>query len=1446
MKRESTLRTRLIIVVLTAIVPLFGLSLVGLVLNTDEAVSQARTDLVLSASRVAANQQKAADATRQTLTAIANTPGLLDTEGPICERYFNTLRSQVEGYANLGMIGVDGKIRCDSLSNNALVSVADRQYFLDVMAGSAFANSGYLVGRASGKPTVVFASPVMDSTGKTGAVVFASMSLPALVITSDAPLPRGGRLLIADRFGVVLAVSPEEPSAIGKPLPGAWLLDALKTRVGGVQEGLDETGAQKIYAFQHSAKSPDAPFFIAVSADWNEIVAPAHRRLILVSLALVLVALFGSWLAWRTAGRAIVLPAARILAVTRQLEQGQLDVRVALDTLEPGGEFFLMAENFNRMADALQRRENDLLVELDHTRRTQMALKNAQQVQAESLADLRETQRKLIDAQQIGRIGHWEFDVVRQKLTWSDQTYVLFGLEPGSFDGLHVTLQSLIHPHDRDAYMQQRDQAIADNVELDVQYRIITPQGDIRWMHQLGKAHFSDAGVPLYRAGVVQEITERKNAELALAHSNAILAHTGEMAMIGGWELDVKSMQLECSVQMLRLHDLVPGSQLTAKQVRDAFVPSCKSVFVSAVQAAIDHGAPWDLELSLVTTKGRTLWVRSQGRAVMKEGVCQRLLGAMQDITAQHQSQEQLKLLQTCISRLNDIVLITEAEPFEGNGPRIIFVNDAFERHTGYTREEVLGKTPRILQGPNTSRAELDRVGAALRKWQPVRSELINYTKSGQEFWIELDIVPIADSAGRYTHWVAIERDITQRKLAEKALSDSKQRYTALFETAPVPMWVVDQGNERFLIVNSAATQTYGYSSEEFLSMTSLDICPESEHARLRKELTDAIPGSERKRAWLHRRKDGSVFPVHIFANSIQSGDKLMRFIVALDVTGQTKAEKEIQEHLFTLQRAADAAQAMTWHQTLEGTLQEVAEQARGVIGAHQAVVSLTVGNDGLPAITVVSLSSKYAAHGGQIKTPEGIGIDAMVSEGNRAVRMTQMELEAHPRWRNHAGHTDLHPSLRGWLTVPLMSRNGNKMGVLQLADKYEGDFTQQDEYVAIELAQLAAIALQNAQLIEEVSALNASLEQKVAERTVALARQEALFRALAEQAPQVVWTSDAHGALTYVNQAWFELVGGSLQDWAGSGWFKAIHPEDLPGIKTNWKQSRLSGCPFVGIRRLRAKSGVYHTMSYRAAPVLDAQANVLFWVGIDADITEVKSIEAALRLSNQELEAFSYSVSHDLRSPLNTIDGFSRLLSKQLTTDENIHVKGRHYLSRIQAGVTQMGKLIEDLLSLSQVSRMQLNYQSIDLSVMSQGILDEWCQRQPERLVQIEVQSGLQACGDVSLVGALMENLLGNAWKFTSKKPDARIGVGQVLDAAGLPVFFIRDNGAGFDMAYAEKLFIAFQRLHTETEFPGTGIGLATVSRIVGRHGGRLWAESVPEQGATFFFTLPDRPHPL
>ena len=810
----------------------------------------------------------------------------------------------------------------------------------------------------------------------------------------------------------------------------------------------------------------------------------------------------------------------------------------------------------------------------------------------------------------------------------------------------------------------------------------------------------------------------------------------------------------------------------------------------------------------------------------------------VRDISEQQAAQAQLKLLEASISHLNDMVVITEAEPVDQPGPRIVFVNAAFERHTGYSREEVMGRSPRFLQGPLTQRCELDRISAALRSSQPVQVELINYTKSGQPFWVEIDIVPIADAKGRFTHWVAVQRNITERKLAQQALVDSEQRYTALFASAPVPMWVLDRTGCKFLTVNQAAIEDYGYSAGEFLSMSLPDIHPDAERGCLPNCLADAA--QNRQGACQHRRKDGSFFDADIVVRPIQYAGQAALFMVALDMTAQVKAEKDVREHLFTLQRAADAAQAITWHLTLEGMTQELAEQARGVIGAHQAVVSLATENDwtkGVHALSL-SLSGEYAQYRALTPLTHGPGIYAADCRSNCPVRMTQTELQEHPDWCRVGSHDDRQRMLRGWLAVPLTGRDGQPIGLLQLSDKYEGEFSQQDEYVATELAQLASIAIVNVRLLQEVSQLNTGLEQKVAERTVALARQEALFRALAEQAPQVIWTMDPNGDVTYFNHAWFDLVGGRLQDWTGTQWFAAIHPEDLPDIKANWLLARTNQEPFSGFRRVLCQDGSVHTMAYRASPVRDEQGVPTFWVGIDADVTEIKLIEAALRLSNQELEAFSYSVSHDLRAPLNTIGGFGSLLAKKLAGDGNEKV--RHYLTRIQQGVAQMGQLIEDLLSLSQVARTQVRSEQVDLSQMARSVLDEWRARQPEREVGVQIENNLQAYGDQPLLRVAMENLLGNAWKFSAQQAQARISVGQQLDVAGLPVFFVRDNGAGFDMAHAEKLFTPFQRLHEVSEFPGTGIGLATVSRVIRRHGGTLWAEAVPGLGATFFFTLP------
>jgi len=243
----------------------------------------------------------------------------------------------------------------------------------------------------------------------------------------------------------------------------------------------------------------------------------------------------------------------------------------------------------------------------------------------------------------------------------------------------------------------------------------------------------------------------------------------------------------------------------------------------------------------------------------------------------------------------------------------------------------------------------------------------------------------------------------------------------------------------------------------------------------------------------------------------------------------------------------------------------------------------------------------------------------------------------------------------------------------------------------------------------------------------------------------------------------------------------------------------------------------------------------------------------AELQAANRELEAFSYSVSHDLRAPLRSIDGFSQAVLEDYA--DRLDDQGREYLNRVRTATQHMGHLIDDLIKLARVARAEMHRETVDLSALAGDVLSALQKSEPTRRVECRIEHGVTGVGDARLLRVVLDNLLGNAWKFTSKSTNAKIEFGAHprastgMDGAdragnmqaetGEPAYFVRDNGAGFDMTYADKLFGAFQRLHTSREFPGTGVGLATVQRIVHRHGGRVWAEGAVGQGATFNFTL-------
>jgi PAS domain S-box-containing protein len=270
--------------------------------------------------------------------------------------------------------------------------------------------------------------------------------------------------------------------------------------------------------------------------------------------------------------------------------------------------------------------------------------------------------------------------------------------------------------------------------------------------------------------------------------------------------------------------------------------------------------------------------------------------------------------------------------------------------------------------------------------------------------------------------------------------------------------------------------------------------------------------------------------------------------------------------------------------------------------------------------------------------------------------------------------------------------------------------------------------------------------------------------------------------------------------------------------------------------------------------PVLDSAGEPYAVCGISTDITERKRAEdeirhlnanlelgvrqrtAELENSNKELDAFAYSVSHDLRAPLRSLHGFSDALLEDYA--DILDDVGKDYLHRLQRNVGRMGRMIDDLLNLSRATRAELERREVDLTAMSHEIVADMRAADPDREVTLTVPDGLTADADPHLLRLAMHNLLANAWKFTAKRPDATIEVGR-FERSGETFFFVRDNGVGFDMSYAGKLFDAFQRLHTTSEFEGTGIGLAIVARVVRRHGGRIQAEAEIDHGATFYFNL-------
>jgi PAS domain S-box-containing protein len=408
--------------------------------------------------------------------------------------------------------------------------------------------------------------------------------------------------------------------------------------------------------------------------------------------------------------------------------------------------------------------------------------------------------------------------------------------------------------------------------------------------------------------------------------------------------------------------------------------------------------------------------------------------------------------------------------------------------------------------------------------------------------------------------------------------------------------------------------------------------------------------------------------------------------------------------------------------------------------------------------------------------------------------------------------------------------------------------FAKRDEDLKALLVRYGFIFLMSCVLAYVILRAVSARERAEADRQ----RFENLLNSIIENNPVMIFLKDAKN-LRFVlfNKAAEEITGFKRDELIGKSDYDLFTKDDADFFTAKdhdvLKRRDVLDIPEESIQTRHHGLRVLHT---RKMALLDHKGDRQYLLGVSEDITERKRAEESIRqlnidlqkhseqlqAANKELEAFSYSVSHDLRAPLRSIDGFSQALQEDYA--DKLDSEGKDHLQRVRASTQRMGQLIDDMLNLSRVTRGEMRCEAIDLTAMAEAIAADLQQTAPERDVEFVISEGLAVQGDARLLRILLDNLLNNAWKYTSKQPRARIEVGFAQNN-GQSAYFVRDDGVGFDMAYADKLFGAFQRLHGMAEFNGTGIGLATVQRIIHRHGGRVWAQGKVDQGATFYFTI-------